>query len=231
MVTAPGRLPGEVPVEPGADEASGWLADELEKTKYQPPETQESSNWLRDLIERLSSFIETLGGEGTAPGWTAALIVLGLAAVVALILVFGLPRLRRRSAAATGEVFEADDERGSGAMRRAAQAAAAAEDWPLAIAERFRALIRGLHERTLLTSLPGSTSHDVARRAGRALPAFADELSVAADDFDAVRYLGDAGDRERYARLSALDEELQRARPDLDAEEQVEVVAGFEAPR
>lgn len=231
MVSAVGVLPREVPVEPGADEAARWLADELEKTKYQPAETEEASNWLRDLIERISAFIDSLGGEGTAPGWSAALIVLAIAIIVVLILVFGLPRLRRRSAVATGEVFEADDERGSAAMRRAADAAAAAEDWPLAIAERFRALIRGLHERTLLSSVPGSTSHDVARRAGRALPAFASALSDAADDFDAVRYLGDPGDRDRYARLTALDEDVRRARPDLDADENADDLAGFEAPR
>ncbi|WP_167051042.1 DUF4129 domain-containing protein [Salinibacterium sp. ZJ77] len=231
MVRPTGLLPLDVPVEPDADEASGWLADELEKTKYQPAETEEASNWLRDLIERITAFIDSLGGEGTAPGWSAALIVLAIAIIVVLILVFGLPRLRRRSAVATGEVFEADDERGSAAMRRAADAAAAAEDWPLAIAERFRALIRGLHERTLLSSVPGSTSHDVARRAGRALPAFASALSDAADDFDAVRYLGDPGDRDRYARLTALDEDVRRARPDLDADEHADALAGFEAPR
>lgn len=227
MVSA---LPVDVPVAPDADEAREWLEEELRRTRYQEVPREDQSSWLADLIERIMEFFESLGGEGSAPAWTGILVVIVLAALVVLLLVLGLPRLRRRSRLVTGDVFEADDERGSAAMRRDAEAAATRGEWALAIAERFRAVIRALHERTLLATVPGSTSHDVARRAAAALPDFADELHRAADDFDLVRYLGDPGDAERYARLADLDARLERARPVLDAD-RAPAPAGFEAPR
>lgn len=230
MVMGIPLAPDEVPVVPGADEASGWLEDELAKPMYREVESEEQPDWIRDFLERVSDFIGSLGGEGTAPAWTAVLIVLAIAVLVVLFLIFGVPRLRRRSRAReVDDIFEADDERPSDVMRRAADAAATSGDWSLAIAERFRAIVRGLHERTLVSTVPGSTSHDVARRTGRSLPAFTTRLVRAADDFDAVRYLGDAGDADRYARIRALDDDLVAARPDF-SESMAEPV-GFEAPR
>src|SRR5690606_31637354 len=102
------------------------------------------------------------------------------------------------------------------AMRRDADAAARAGRWGEAIAERFRAIARSLHERTLVSTVPGSTAHDVARRAAAPLPEHSAALEAAAHDFDAVRYLGDPGDRERYQRLAELDTAVQRTRPVLE---------------
>ena len=67
-----------------------------------------------------------------------------------------------------------------------------------------------------MSTVPGSTAHDVARRAAAPLPAHAAALEAAAHDFDAVRYLGDTGDRDRYERLAALDAAVQRTRPVLE---------------
>lgn len=231
MVRRAAVAPIEVPVTPDADEATEWLEDELEKPMYQEVDAAEQPDWLRDFLERVAQFIDSLGGEGTTPAWATILIVLAIAVLVVLFLIFGVPRLRRRSGASdTGDIFEADDERASDAMRRAADDAAAAGDWSRAIAEMFRAIVRGLHERTLVSSVPGSTSHDVARRAGRSLPGFAARLVSAADDFDAVRYLGDPGDADRFARTRELDSDLVAARPDFAAENAAEPL-GFEVPR
>ena len=221
----------EVPVEPDADEAAEWLSEELLKPKYEQAAPAEAPTWLQDLIDAINDFFSSLGGEGTAPAWSTILIVVGIAVLVVLFLIFGLPRLRRRSSLASDDIFEADDERGSAAMRRDAEAAAKAGDWSRAIAERFRTIIRSLHERTLLSSVPGSTSHDVARRAARTLPQFAAELERAAHDFDAVRYLGDPGDRERYERLRDLDTALEQARPEFASNDADAAYAGFEAPQ
>jgi hypothetical protein len=57
----------------------------------------------------------------------------------------------------------------------------------------------------------------VARRAAIPLPEHGAALDAAAHDFDAVRYLGDPGDRDRYERLVALDTAVQRTRPQLEA--------------
>jgi len=147
------------------------------------------------------------------------LVIAGIGLLVVAFLVFGVPRLRARSTVvADDELFEADDHRDAAAMRRDSDAAAKAGEWARAVAERFRAIARSLHERALVSTLPGSTAHDVARRAAHTLPEHAAALETAAADFDAVRYLGDPGDRERYARMVALDDAVRRTRPQTAAE-------------
>ncbi|QEO08586.1 DUF4129 domain-containing protein [Protaetiibacter larvae] len=215
----PHALPLDAPLDPDAAEARRLLMEELAKTRYQEQagEAPGIPDWLQALLDRIDEFLNSLGGEGTAPVWVLVLVVVGIALVVAAFLVFGVPRLRARSAGAGEGLFEADDVRDAAAIRRAADAAARAGDFALAIAERFRAVARSLHERTLVSTVPGSTSHDVARRAALVLPAHGEALERAAHDFDAVRYLGDPGDRERYATLVELDEAVARTHPDLAA--------------
>ncbi|MCS0500233.1 DUF4129 domain-containing protein [Protaetiibacter sp. 10F1B-8-1] len=214
------RLPVDVPVDPDRDEARRLLEDELAKSRYQQGEQGSGTpDWLERLYRWFDELTHSLGGENTVPAWVVVLVVVGIAVLVVAFLVFGVPRLRRRSALAAGdELFEADDRRDAAAMRRDADAAARDGRWGEAIAERFRAIARSLHERTLVTTVPGSTAHDVARRAAAPLPEHAPALERAASDFDAVRYLGEAGDRERYERLVALDDAIQRSRPRLDGE-------------
>lgn len=209
-------LPLDVPVDPDRDEARRLLDEELAKSRYQQGGAgTETPQWLRDLYRWFQRLLESLGGEGTVPVWIVVLVVVGIAVIVVAFLLFGVPRLRARSRLqhASDELFEADDLRDASAMRRDADAAARAGRWAEAIAERFRAIARSLHERTLVTTVPGSTAHDVARRSAVPLPAHAAAMEAAAHDFDAVRYLGDPGDRERYERLVALDAAVQASRP------------------
>ena len=204
----------EVPVDPDADQARDWLLEELTKTKYQEqPQQEQGPSWIDDLLDAVTRFLNSLDGQETVPFWVVLLVIVGVAVVVVAFLVFGVPKLRARSGAVDDELFEADDHRDAAAMRRDADAAAKAGDWAQAIAERFRAIARSLHERALLSTLPGSTAHDVARRAAQALPEHGEALERAAHDFDAVRYLGASGDRDRYARLVELDRTLERTRP------------------
>ncbi len=213
------RLPSDVPVTPDRDEARRLLEEELAKSRYQEQQAAETPEWLQAIYRWLDELLGSLTGEGTMPGWIGLLVVVGIAVLVVLFLVVGVPRLRARSGIrSTGEeLFEADDHRDAEAMRRDAEAAARAGRHGEAIAERFRAIARSLHERTLVSTVPGSTAHDVARRAAHPLPEHAAALGLAAADFDAVRYLGDPGDAERYARMAALDEAVLRTRPRLDA--------------
>lgn len=207
----------DAPLDPERDEARRLLEDELTKSRYQQGEPAETPQWLEDFYRWLQELLGSLGGEGTVPGWIVIVVIVVIAVLVLAFLVFGVPRLRARSSVRNGgdELFEADDRRDAAAMRRAADAAARDARWDEAIAERFRAIARSLHERTLVTTLPGSTAHDVARRAAAPLPEHAAGLERAAHEFDAVRYLGDLGTRDRYQLLVELDRAVQRTRPQL----------------
>ncbi|OJX66482.1 MAG: hypothetical protein BGO94_06330 [Micrococcales bacterium 72-143] len=213
-------LPVDVPVDPDRDEARRLLEDELDKARYrqQGQGEAETPEWLRAIYRWFENLIDSLSGQGSVPGWIVLLVIVVVAVIVVLFLVFGVPRLRARSRirGSGDELFEADDHRDAAAMRRDADAAAQAGRFGEAIAERFRAIARSLHERTLVTTVPGSTAHDVARRAALPLPEHAEALGRAAVDFDAVRYLGDPGDRERYERMATLDAAVQHARPHLE---------------
>ncbi|MFT4124284.1 MAG: DUF4129 domain-containing protein, partial [Microbacteriaceae bacterium] len=194
------------PLQPDAEDARRQLLDELAGSEYlqaQPSWFDRFAAWLRDLLGALVS-----GTSGGSPG-LGALVLLGLllAVLVAAVLLFGRPRLGRRSAlaGAAGPLFGAQDDRDSERMRRAAAAAAAAGDLGLAVAELFRAIARSAAERGVVDVFPGTTAQGFAARAGRAVPTAATLLAASARDFDAVRYLGRAGSAEQYRRMQRTD--------------------------
>jgi hypothetical protein len=143
------------------------------------------------------------------------LVVLGvlvIALIVVAFIVFGLPRLNRRSRQ-IGEVFGEEDGRNAEALRRAAATAAASADWTTAVEELFRAVARSLAERTILAVSPGTTAHAFGNRAAGAFPAERVRLHDAAQLFDRVRYLGVTGTESDYAALLELERTLRSARP------------------
>jgi hypothetical protein len=200
-----------VPLEPDGEKARDWLLGELAKPPYQAARptlfdtvAQAIRDWLVDLFS---------SGDGTVPNIVPVLVVLVLAAaLVAAFFLFGLPRLNRRGAA-VGELFGDDDRRSADALRVSASAAAARGDFALAIEDLYRSLARGLAERTVVRTTPGTTARDFARRAGEAFPAHASALSDGATAFDAVRYLGREGTREQYEGLAELERALRTERP------------------
>ncbi|MES1170660.1 MAG: DUF4129 domain-containing protein [Leifsonia sp.] len=214
-------LPFDVPVDPDGPEAQRWLVQELSKAEYQSAQptpfdqlVQQIGDWINSLINGLGSV--QIPGIGNLLG----VVVIGIFVVLLVIafLVFGLPRISRRSSA-DAAVFSPHDSRDAAALRRDAERAAASGDYTLAVAEIFRALARGLDERTLVSSFPGSTASDLATRAARVFPDAAARLHDAAAAFDGVRYLGATGSAEQWQQLAALERELRSARPprDLDA--------------
>ncbi|HEU4467082.1 MAG TPA: DUF4129 domain-containing protein [Agromyces sp.] len=209
VLTAALRL--EPPLDPDAPEARRLVLDELAKPEYraaEPTAFDLAAQAVRDWIANLFS-----GAGGLPlPALQLVLVVLGIVLVVVGLLVFGLPRLRRR-ARATVPLFDDGDVRDAATLRTAAEAAARTGDWPLAIEERFRALVRGLVERELVRVHPGTTAHGMADVAARPFPHLAAPLESAAADFDAVRYLARAGSEEAYRRIEALDAELAASRP------------------
>jgi hypothetical protein len=211
------RLAGDVPVDPDAPTARDWLRRELAKNEYQAAKP----TFLDRLSQQFWDWLDSLTVPATPGGPPVGLVGIVLIVVVIVVialLVWGAPRLGRRSrVSATGELFGEDDDRTAAQLRAAAERAARAGDWPTAVAEQFRALARGLAERTVLAVLPGSTSGLVADGAARVFPAQAERLHAGARAFDGVRYLGEPGSREAYDELRALDRALQSATPLLDA--------------
>jgi len=205
------RLPGDVPVVPDAPHARRWLREELAKAPYEaarPTWFDRASQGFLDWIKSL-----TVGGDGGLQNWLPVVaMVLVIAALVAGWLLVGAPKLARRRRAAT-DLFGTIDQRSSAAMRVAADTAARRGDWSLACEEIFRALARGLAERTVLSVTPGTTAHDFAARARLAFPSMGPALAQAADTFDRVRYLERPGTEPEYRALAALEAQLRAASP------------------
>lgn len=208
MVLIPHR---ESPLDPDAPEARRWLEDELAKPEYQSAQPNAFDLAMQAIRDWFVSLFEGATG---IPGPLLTLIVVVVVALVVIVglLVFGLPRLRRRQRATT-PLFDDADRRDLETLRKAAVAAAAAGDWPLAIEERFRALARGMVERDLIRVHPGTTARGLAYAATSPFPGHETALLGAADDFDAVRYLGGSGTRERYDVLTELEQAIAATAP------------------
>lgn len=200
-----------IPVDPDAPDARQWLREELAKAPYQAARP----TWFDRVSKAFLDWLNSLTAPtGPAVGdWIpVVLTVLLVATIVTALLIFGRPRRGRRSHL-PADLFGKDDRRSADDMRRAAAAAAARGDWGLAGQEAFRALARGLVERTVLAVTPGTTAHAFAMRAALAFPAEQARLAGAAEVFDRVRYLGAPGTEPDYLLLSALERDLRDAKP------------------
>lgn len=204
-------ITADVPVDPDGDQARQWIIEELSKPEYQAARP----TWWDLLSKAVWDWLNSLSfGGGDSLQWPLLGLILFVAAavIVGAFIIFGVPRLNRRSTR-VGSLFGEDEYRDADALRRAASAAAAQADWTLAIRELFRALARALAERVLVSTDPGTTARGFALRAGRVFPDYADELTAGARAFDAVRYLGKTGTESDYARLAALELALRTASP------------------
>ena len=209
-----GVLPGAVPVQPSGDQARQWLVQELAKGPYQAAKPTPFDIVAQAVLQWFQSLFTSKTSVAPPVLLVAALIVVVALLVVALVL-FGVPRLNRRSRVAGG-LFGEDDRRTADELRRSSAAAFAAGDWSAAVLERFRGLARGLDERTVLTVFPGTTADGFARRAAQAFPAEERELESAAAVFDDVRYAGRPATRAEAQAVTALDDRLAAARPLLE---------------
>ncbi len=207
-------LPFDVPVDPDAPTAHDLLFDELSKQEY----VAARPSWFDNLVKGFTDWINNLHiGQTSGPPAFGLLVVLIAVGVLLLIafLVFGLPRINRRSTV-SGALFGEDDARTAARIRAAAESAAASGDYTLAIAEMFRSIARGLAERSVLSTSPGTTARDFAVQSGRTFPPQARDLVQAAIAFDEVRYLGRNGTREQYEDVAKLERQLRSAKPLLE---------------
>lgn len=205
----------EIPVTPDPDDARDLLREELGNPEGAPPTVPQ---WILDFLDWLRSLFDGAGsGASTPVGQTVALVVLVVLIVGLLVVafvVFGVPRLRRRSTV-TGDLFGEDDARSAAELRGVAEEAARAGDYTTAVVEAFRSLARDLAERGVVVAFPGTTARGFAVRAAEVLPDLTDRLAAGATDFDSLRYLGGVGTLEQWERMSALDADVRAAAPAL----------------
>ncbi|GEK21611.1 DUF4129 domain-containing protein [Cellulomonas xylanilytica] len=198
---------GGVPVDPDAATARRWATEELLDPVY---------HQQRSLLAQLVDWVaELLAGLRTPAAFDPIAVLVVVAVIVAVVvvafLVAGPVRLSRRGGA-DRSVLADDDARTSAEIRAAADAAADAGDWATAVLERFRAIVRGLEERTVLDERAARTAHEAALAAAARLPALASELVAAGRTFDDVAY-GDApATAQDDAQLRGLDARVQAAR-------------------
>lgn len=199
---------GDVPVEPDADEARRWLERELLDPVY-----DDSPSLLERILDWVGSLFDDVPVLGL-DGRVAALVVVVLLAVVAGIALWVAGPVRRtRRPAGGGAVLGGDDTRTAAQLRAAADAAAAREDWHAAVAERFRAVVRALEERTVLDERPGRTAHEAVEAAAYRLPSSAAVLRDAGRLFDDVVYGDQPAGPADDARLRAADAAVAAERP------------------
>lgn len=204
-------LASDVPVDPDGDQAQQWIIQELSKPEYQAARP----TWWDQLSKSFWDWLNSLtvgGDDGFQFPFIGVLLLVVVGVIVAAFFIFGKPRLNRRSSV-VGSLFGDGEDRTADTLRRSASAAAAREDWSLAIEELFRALARSLAERALVSTDPGTTARGFARLAGAVFPDHAERLSAGAAVFDGVRYLGQAGTESEYRTLVALEGELRSATP------------------
>lgn len=167
---------------------------------------------LRWVLKQLGKLIDEAAAVAPGGGWGLLgllLLLVGLLAVLRWR--FGaLAQANRR-----GWVFDANNPRSAADHRQSAEAAAAVGDWPRAVRERFRAVVRALEERTIVEPRLGRTADEAAVEGGAALPSAAPALRAAAAVFDDVVYGGRPATEQGYRAVVEADLATSGAAPVL----------------
>ncbi|MFE7764486.1 DUF4129 domain-containing protein [Streptomyces sp. NPDC057438] len=204
------RSADEPPLTLPRDPAREAARRELSKNMYH----QNDPSWYERALDAFWEWLDKVFGAASAatPGGTLGLVVIVLAVLALLGALWWRLGTPHRSPASSAVLFD-DRPRSAAEHRAAAEAQAAQSHWNQAVQERMRAVVRSLEERALLDVRPGRTADEAASEAGTSLPGHADRLHTAARDFDDVTYGGRSAAEETYLRLTALDTDLERARP------------------
>lgn len=186
---------------------------ELSKSPYQhgdPTFVERVGATVNDWLSR------TMNGVNAPFGPAGAIILGAVVLVIAGAAIWWAGRRRRTgSASAPGAVFTHGPALTAAEHRRLASVAAADGDWAAAVRERFRALARGLDERTVLDLQPGRTAHEVGVQAAAAFPALTARLADSARIFDDVYYGDRPATADDYRTVSDTDDACARARPNF----------------
>lgn len=200
---------------PDGDEARGWAEEELSRTIYQEARPTAFDRWAQGVAEFLLDLFTGEGGGSLGPWGVILAGAIILAALIAALLFWGLPRRSRALPRTRVDLLGDSDDRTAAQLRADAERSARSGAWAEATILCFRALARGLLERDLIDPAPGATAHAIAREAASAFASEAAALETAATLFDEVRYLERPGAEEHYRLVAELDERMRREQPEL----------------
>ncbi|MFD2675334.1 DUF4129 domain-containing protein [Gulosibacter bifidus] len=204
----------EPPLTPDEDTARDWVQRYLDDPEIVSAKPSPFERFMESVWEWVSDLFTLPDGSGFGINPVALVWIVAIIALVALVVLLGRPRAVAKRAARAGQsVFLDDDARTLHQLRDAADHAAASGNYSLAIVEQYRAMCRGLHDRTLITLRPGDTAQAAARAAATSFPSHQQQLQRAAMSFDRVRYLNRRGTAAEHAFIRNLDHELDRTRP------------------
>jgi hypothetical protein len=221
----PALASAEPPVTPDRDEARRWAEEELSKAQY----AQAQPSWLDQLWRDFLDWLSSLDGDGTTQGSDIAVpVIIALAVLLIVIAIFLVrPRLNAKRKAPVAGIYGKDSAVDAATYRKRALAAADDGDWPSAVVDQFRALVRSAEERDVIESRAGRTADEAAGHLGQAFAATQLRLVDAARLFDGVRYGKQAATRSDYDEVRKLDADLLALTPDFSGHGQ----HGFAVPR
>ena len=215
----------EPPVTPDREEGRRWAAEELSKPQY--PDAQPA--WLEQLWRDFLDWLSSLDGGDMGQGPDLAvplMIAVGLAIIIAAVVVVR-PRLNARRKASAVDIYGDDDSVDAEGYRKRAATAADGGNWPAAVVDQFRALVRSAEERDIIDPRAGRTADEAAGQLGQVFGSAQSRLDAAARLFDAVRYGGQAASATDFETVRGLDADLLEMKPDFAGQ----VHTGFAVPR
>jgi hypothetical protein len=187
-----------------SDAAHDAAQRELQKPIYPRPSlTERLLEWINELVYRLAS-----AGSSVPGGWFTVSVLLILLVIGIVVAVRIARRTMRTNRGATYALF-GEHQLSAAEHRAAAEQAAAAGDWAAAIRHRLRAVARQLEDNGVLDAIPGRTASELARDAGKALPALSAELTQAANSFNDVTYGDRPGTESAYRMIAELDDHVR----------------------
>ena len=194
----------ETPVDLDREEARERALEELSDPIYREDQEGLVERAITNVLDWFNSLVESASGAPGGP-WATVLLILVLVGVVLVIRarLGPLSRGRRRSA----PVMERAGV-GSTDLRAAADAAAAEGDFTRATQERFRALVRGMEESSVLRPAPGRTADEAAEELAVSFASSRRDLRRAARTFDDLTYGQRGGSEAEFSLMCDLDREL-----------------------
>jgi hypothetical protein len=215
-------ISGGAPLTPGRQSAQQAAQQELAQGKYHvdptPSPTAPSASPTPSVASPSPSPTPTASKPQHHSGTGTILLVILLIAVVGTVLLLILRRIGRprkdenkkpdkpaRSGSAAAVEIPLT---GAALHRHNAEQAARTGDWQEAIRARFRAVIAGLDERSLLPERGDRTAYEAALDAGAVLPEHAAALLDAARAFDEVEYGDYLGTPDGYRVIGAVDDAI-----------------------
>jgi hypothetical protein len=160
-------------------------------------------DWINEMLYRL------MEASASVPGGWLTLSVVGILLAIAIVVAIRIARRAMRTNRRGEHALFGERELSAAEHRATAEQYASQGNWSAAIRHRLRAVARQLEESSVLDPVPGRTATELARDAGRTLPALDTEFSRAAEAFNDVTYGERPGTEAAYRMIADLDNHLR----------------------